>query len=102
VLAPPRAPRRCDLAACAQEEPDGGPVRSTGAVRASEILRVLQGGGRPTPTGRAVAELGRQVATDTVRWIGSDWQLQLQPDGSESPTAQSVSSLTGFVPWSGL
>ncbi len=32
---------------------------STGTVRASEILRVLQGGGRPTPTGRAIAELGR-------------------------------------------
>jgi len=36
---------------------------STGAVRASEILRVLQGGGRPTPTGRAVAELGRIAKT---------------------------------------
>jgi len=43
-----------------------------------------------------------QVATDTVRWINSDWMLKLQPDGSESPTAQSVSSLAGFVPWSGL
>jgi len=36
---------------------------STGTVRASEILRVLQGGGRPTPTGRAVAELGRVAKT---------------------------------------
>ncbi len=36
---------------------------STGTVRASEILRVLQGGGRPTPTGRAVAELGRIAKT---------------------------------------
>jgi len=36
---------------------------STGAVRASEILRVLQGDGRPTPTGRAVAELGRIAKT---------------------------------------
>jgi len=27
----------------------------TGTVRASELLRVLQGGGRPTPLGRAVA-----------------------------------------------
>ncbi|MGI8678622.1 MAG: Tn3 family transposase [Jatrophihabitans sp.] len=32
---------------------------ATGTVRASELLRVLQGGGRPTPLGRAVAELGR-------------------------------------------
>lgn len=32
---------------------------ATGTVKASELLRVLQGGGRPTPLGRAVAELGR-------------------------------------------
>ena len=32
-------------------------------MRASEILRVLQGGGRPTPTGRAIAELGRIAKT---------------------------------------
>jgi len=36
---------------------------ATGAVRASELLRVLQGGGRPTPLGRAVAELGRITKT---------------------------------------
>jgi len=36
---------------------------STGTVRASEILRVLQGGGRPTATGRAIAELGRIAKT---------------------------------------
>ena len=35
----------------------------TGAVRASELLRVLQGAGRPTPLGRAVAELGRITKT---------------------------------------
>ncbi len=37
---------------------------STGAVRASEILRVLQGGGRPTPTGPSSPEPGpgRKVA----------------------------------------
>jgi len=43
-----------------------------------------------------------QVATDTVRWLGGDWKLQLQPDGSETPTVQSVTTLAGFVPWSGL
>ncbi len=32
-------------------------------MRASELLRVLQGGGRPTPLGRAVAELGRITKT---------------------------------------
>jgi len=31
---------------------------ATGTIRASELLRVPQGGGRPTPLGRAVAELG--------------------------------------------
>lgn len=43
-----------------------------------------------------------QVTTDTVQWIDGDWKLQLQPDGSESPTVQNVDSLAGFVPWSGL
>jgi hypothetical protein len=32
-------------------------------VRASELLRDLQGSGRPTPLGRAVAELGRITKT---------------------------------------
>jgi len=36
---------------------------ATATVRASELLRVLQGGGRPTPLGRAVAELGRITKT---------------------------------------
>jgi len=36
---------------------------ATGTVHASELLRVLQGGGRPTPLGRAVAELGRITKT---------------------------------------
>lgn len=36
---------------------------AAGTVRASELLRVLQGGGRPTPLGRAVAELGRITKT---------------------------------------
>jgi TnpA family transposase len=31
----------------------------TGAVRATEIMRLLQGGGRPTTLGRALAEFGR-------------------------------------------
>ena len=36
---------------------------ATGTVRASQLLRVLQGGGRPTPLGRAIAELGRIAKT---------------------------------------
>ncbi len=36
---------------------------ATGTVRASDLLRVLQGGGRPTPLGAALAELGRITKT---------------------------------------
>ncbi len=43
-----------------------------------------------------------QMTTSTVAWDGGDWKLVLQPDGSESPTAQRVDSLDGFVPWSGI
>ncbi len=43
-----------------------------------------------------------QVSTPTLRWVNGDWKLQLQPDGSASPTVQSVSSLAGFVPWGGV
>lgn len=40
-----------------------------------------------------------QVSTTTVRWVESDWRLQLQPDGGTSPTAQAVPTLDGFVVW---
>ena len=43
-----------------------------------------------------------QVTTTTVRWVAGDWKLQLQPDGSESPTVQRVDSLAGFIPWGGV
>ena len=43
---------------------DGAGTGSSAASRAlSELLRVLQGGGRPTTFGRAVAELGRITMT---------------------------------------
>lgn len=46
---------------------------STGTVRASEVLRVLQGGGRPTPLGRAIAELGRAAKTlHLLSFVDSD------------------------------
>lgn len=35
----------------------------TGSVRASELLRVLHGGGRPSALGRALAEVGRIAKT---------------------------------------
>lgn len=46
---------------------------STGTVRASELLRVLQGGGRPRRLGRAIAELGRVAKTlHLLAWIDSE------------------------------
>jgi hypothetical protein len=42
-----------------------------------------------------------QATTMTVQWSGSDWRLQLQPDGSPGPNVQQVASLTGFIPWGG-
>ena len=46
---------------------------STGTVRASELLRVLQGGGRPTPLGRAIAELGRAAKSlHLLAYVDSD------------------------------
>jgi TnpA family transposase len=46
---------------------------STGTVRASELLRVLQGGGRPSRLGRAIAELGRVAKTlHLLAWIDSE------------------------------
>jgi hypothetical protein len=43
-----------------------------------------------------------QVTTSTVQWADGDWKQVLQPDGSESPTVQSVPDLTGMVVWSGV
>jgi hypothetical protein len=42
---------------------------------------------------------GLQVTVTTVKWVGGDWRLELQPDGGTSPTAQTVPSLDGFVVW---
>jgi hypothetical protein len=43
-----------------------------------------------------------EVTTDTVEWSGGDWKLQLQPDGGDSPSAQQVANLAGYIPWSGV
>lgn len=40
-----------------------------------------------------------QVTTTTLKWADGDWRLELQPDGSTSPTAQAVADLDGFVVW---
>ena len=43
-----------------------------------------------------------QVSTETVVWAGTDWQLQLQPDGASTPSIQPVTSLAGYAIWSGI
>lgn len=55
-----------------------------------------------------------QVNTVTVVWSGGekdgekdggkggDWRLQLQKDGSISPSVTPVSSVAGFIPWAGV
>jgi hypothetical protein len=43
-----------------------------------------------------------QATTITVQWAEGDWKLVLQPDGGDSPTAQPVPDLTGYVPWGGI
>lgn len=58
-------------------------------------VAVIQEVSRFSLTGRL------QVTTATVKWVGGDWQLELQPDGGSSPTAQAVPNLDGFVVWGG-
>jgi hypothetical protein len=41
-----------------------------------------------------------QVTTDTLRWVGNDWKLELPASGFEQP--QVVQDTAGYVPWSGI
>jgi hypothetical protein len=43
-----------------------------------------------------------QVSTLSVGWDGTDWQLVLQPNGTDSPNQQIVASPVGFVLWGGV
>lgn len=43
-----------------------------------------------------------QAGTTTVNYVGGDWKLQLQPDGSDSPTLLPVASLVGYSVWAGV
>jgi hypothetical protein len=43
-----------------------------------------------------------QAETTSVAWSGTDWRLVLLPDGSEAPTASTIGSLVGFVPFGGV
>jgi hypothetical protein len=40
-----------------------------------------------------------QAGTETLLWDGSDWQIQLQPNGSYSPAVTALADLIGFTPW---
>ncbi len=41
-----------------------------------------------------------QVGTDTLRWSGGDWKLELPASGLQQP--QVVPDTTGYVPWHGV
>jgi hypothetical protein len=43
-----------------------------------------------------------QVSTLSVAWDGTDWQLVLQTNGTDSPNQQIVASPVGFVLWGGV
>jgi hypothetical protein len=43
-----------------------------------------------------------QVSTLSVAWDGTDWQLVLQPNGTDSPNQQIVATPVGFVLWGGV
>ncbi len=43
-----------------------------------------------------------QISTLSVAWDGTDWQLVLQADGTDSPNQQIVSSPVGFALWGGV
>lgn len=43
-----------------------------------------------------------QISTLCVAWDGTDWQLVLQADGTDSPNQQIVASPVGFVLWGGV
>jgi len=65
-----------------------------GTVRASELLRVLQGAGRPTPLGSAIVELGR--AAKTLHVLSSEVQhrrsRQYEAQPPEDPACRSGSN----------
>jgi len=57
-----------------------------------------------TRTALADAPDALAVSTLTLRWTevgpeGADWRLELQPDGSPTPSRQAVRDLLRFVPW---
>jgi len=43
-----------------------------------------------------------QVATAHVTWVASDWKLNPAANGGPSATSQTIDTLSGFIPWSGV
>ncbi|MGK5637646.1 hypothetical protein ACSNOK_04905 [Streptomyces sp. URMC 126] len=41
------------------------------------------------------------VATFTMKWLDGDWKIQLQDSGADSSSVSQVTSLAGYVAWSG-
>jgi TnpA family transposase len=71
---------------------------STGTVRASELLRVLQGGGRPSRLGRAIAELGRVAKTLTCSPVSTASSCAAKPaSGSTAMKAATPSPGSGAL-----
>ena len=76
----------------------------TGTVRAIELLRVLQGGGRPTPLGRAIAELAApprrctSCTTSTATRTGaSACTSTATKAATPSPASSSTASAANYV-----
>lgn len=42
------------------------------------------------------------LTNSTMQWVDGDWKLVLQPDGGTSTSESTVTSLRGFVPFSGV
>jgi hypothetical protein len=38
----------------------------------------------------------------TVKWVGGDWKLELQPDGSANSQPRLIDSLDGYARWGGV
>jgi hypothetical protein len=48
-----------------------------------------------------IAGTGQASLTATLEWSGDDWLLQLPADGEIGSSIKPLSSLAGYVPWSG-
>ncbi len=42
------------------------------------------------------------AATFTLKWLDGDWKIKIQDSGADSSSVSQVTSLAGYVPWSGV